>query len=203
MKNLALACCLALLPAAAWADGDYRYELTPHASYHFGGELQGDGALPVDVELDEGIAWGLMFDVPLSNNLQLEFYLNHQDTDLFFDGGIFGPDLELSEIEVTYAHVGLLAQFGSPAVTPFFVFSGGFTNLDAEGRGAGSDTKFSLALGGGVKAFFTEHFGLRFEGRYHWTQVDSFEATCSANRCFDARDYLSQFHTTIGLIFAW
>lgn len=209
MKNLALACCLALLPAAAWADGDYRFELTPFASYHFGGSLDGEesGLFPDEVELDDGLAYGLMFDVPLSSNLQLEFYLNQQDADVFSDAGIFGPDIELTEIEILYAHVGLLAQFGSPAVSPFFVVSGGFTNLNADGRGAGSDTKFSVGLGGGVKAFFTDHFGLRFEGRYHWTQLDSWEVTCSSDeedrRCFDARDYLSQFHATVGLIFAW
>jgi hypothetical protein len=205
MKRLALACCLALLPAAARADGDYRFELTPHASYHFGGDLDGDGALPLDTELDDGIVWGVMFDVPLSSNLQLEFSVNQQDADLFFDGGIFGPDLEISEIEVTYAHVGLLAQFGSPAVSPFFVVSGGITNLDAEGQGAGSDTKWSIGVGGGVKAFFTDHLGLRFEGRYYWTQLDSFEVSCgpNSNGCYDARDYLSQFHATVGLIIAW
>ena len=58
-------------------------------------------------------------------------------------------------------------------------------------------------MGGGVKAFFTDHLGLRFEGRYIWTQVDSFEAACSSNDCFDARDYLSQFHATMGFIIAW
>jgi opacity protein-like surface antigen len=202
MKRLALAIALLLLPAAAVADGDYRYELTPSVSYHFGGDLDGEGEFPFEVEVDDGVAWGLTFDVPLSSNLQLEFLVNQQDSDLFFDGGVFGPDLELSEIEITYAHVGLLVQFGRPAVSPYFVGSMGMTNLDADGRGAGSDTKFSASMGGGVKAFFTDHIGLRFEGRYFWTQLDDFDVDCD-DVCYDARDYLSQFQTTVGLVFAW
>ena len=203
MKKLALACCLALLPAAAWADGAYRFELTPHATYHMGGSIDGEGTFP-DLEFDDGLAYGVMFDVPLSNNLQLEFYANTQDADLFFDNGRFGPDTELTTIDVTYLHVGLLAQFGSPAVTSYFVVSAGATELNASGKGAGEDTKLSVGLGGGVKAFFTDHLGLRFEARYIWTQLDDFEAACSGSgACFDARDYLSQFMPTVGLIFAW
>lgn len=206
MKKLALAAALLLLPAVARADGDYRFELTPFAAYHFGGELNAEPAGPYDfdVELDEGIAYGLAFDIPLSSNLQLELYASQHDADLFFDGGVFGPDLELSELEVTYAHLGLLVQFGRPAVSPYFVGSAGFTNLDAEGPGAGSDTKFSASLGGGVKGFFTDHFGLRFEGRYFWTQLDNWDVSCDGSGgCYDARDYLSQFHATVGLILAW
>lgn len=209
MKRLALACCLLALPVTAWADGDYRFELTPHVSYHFGGTLQGDdtGPYDTDLELADGVAYGVAFDMPLSNNLQLELLVNQQDSDLFYDGGIFGPDLELTEMEVTYAHVGLLVQFGQPAVSPYFVVSAGLTNLDAKGPGAGSDTRFSVSAGGGVKAFFTDHFGLRFEGRGFWTQADDYEATCHwdgySDNCYGYNDYLSQFETSLGLIFAW
>jgi len=206
MKRIALACCLVALPAAAWADGDYRFELTPHASYHFGGTLDPDDAGPIssDLEVDDGIAWGVAFDIPLSSNLQLELLLNEQDADLFFDGGIFGPDIKLSGIKILYAHIGLLAQFGRPEVTPYFVVSAGMTNLNAEGGGAsGSDTHFSVSFGGGVKAFFTDHIGLRFEGRGFWTQIDDYEAACASAGCHDYEDYLSQLETTVGLIIAW
>lgn len=206
MKKLVLACALLILPAAAWADGAYRWELTPTVSYHFGGSLNTESELdfvPDDVELDQGVVYGLTFDIPLSSNLQLEFLLNAHSADLFFDGGVFGPDLEVSEIDVTYAHIGLLAQFGRPEMTPYFVGSLGATQLDAEGESAGADNKFSVSLGGGVKMFFIDHFGLRLEGRYYWTQLDNWEVSCGANNCYDARDYLSQFHASVGLIFAW
>ena len=95
MKRLALVLCLLALPSAAVADGDYRWELTPAISYHFGGDFNSEvnGPLDGDLELDNGPAYGITFDVPLSNNLQLEFLLNYQESDIFFDGGIFGPDI--------------------------------------------------------------------------------------------------------------
>ncbi len=205
MKRLAFACCLLVAPTALWADGDYRFELTPHVSYHFGGALDADDAGPSSSKLDleDGVAYGVSFEIPLSSNLQLELLLNQQNTELFFDGGIFGPDLEISEIDILYAHIGLLVQFGRPAVSPYFVASAGLSNLNADGRGAGSDTLFSVSLGGGVKVFFTDHVGLRFEGRGFWTQIDNYEGACNQNDCLNFKDYLSQLETTVGLIIAW
>jgi opacity protein-like surface antigen len=205
MKRLALAACLLAVPSAALADGDYRFELTPHVSYHFGGSFDAPAAAPFGtLDLDEGMAWGVIFDIPLSNNLQLELLYNRQETDLFANGGILGPDHKFShDLEIVYAHLGLLAQFGRPAVTPYFVVSAGLTRFDSSFVGARSDTRFSASLGGGVKLFFTDHIGLRFEGRGFWTKVDSDSFACSDGECFDVEDHLSQGQATVGLILAW
>lgn len=209
MKRLALVLCLLALPTAALADGDYRWELTPHLSYHFGGDFNSEANAPLgsDLELDDGAAIGITFDIPMSENLQLELLLNHQESDLFFDGGIFGPDIKTIDAEITYAHVGLLAQFGRADVTPYFVVSGGITRIDPSYAGAGADDRFSASLGGGIKLFFTPWIGLRFEGRGFWTHLDNYEVTCDRrfdrDVCYDYRDYLSQGELTVGLIFAW
>jgi len=206
MKRLALAICLLALPTAAFAEGDYRWELTPHISYHFGGNFAAEANSPrgADLELDQGPALGVTFDVPISNTLQLEFLLNHQQSDLFADAGIFGPDIKTIDADITYAHIGLLAQFGRPEVTPYFVISGGLTRIDPDLQGAGADDRFSLSLGGGVKLFFTPWFGLRLEARGFWTELDNLEVGCSGNGpCQDYKDYLSQGEASVGLIFAW
>ena len=205
MKRFALACCLVLLPGAAFADGDFRYELTPHVSHHFSGSLHTEGAFfDGDFQIEDDVAYGLTFDIPLSNNLQLELLYNYQESDLFFDGGIFGPDIELLETEIAYAHIGLLAQFGRPSVTPYFVVSAGLTRFDPqEIQGAGADNRFSVSLGAGVKLFFTDHIGLRFEGRGFWTEMDGLDGGCDQDECIRFHDYFSQGEATLGLIFAW
>lgn len=205
MKRLALALCLLALPSAALADGDYRWELTPHLSYHFGGSFNAEDNAPfgADLEIDDGLAIGVIFDIPMTSNLQLELLLNHQESDLFFDAGIFGPDIKTIDTEITYAHIGLLAQFGRPEVTPYFVISAGLTRIDPDLPGAGADHKFSASLGGGVKLFFTPWFGMRLEARGFWTEVDSFEVSCSGSPCYDYKDYVSQGEGSVGLIFAW
>jgi hypothetical protein len=183
------------------ADGDYRYELTPHASYHMGGTFStANPKLYSDLEVDEGLAYGISFDVPLSNNLQLEMLVNTQNSDLFFDKGIFGPDIKTIDADITYVHLGLLAQFGRPAMTPFFVISAGIASINPDLKGAGTDDQFSVSFGGGVKAFFTEHIGMRFEGRYFWTSVDKITTSSGS---YDYSDYLSQFEANVGLIIAW
>lgn len=199
MKRLALALCLLALPTAAFADGDYRYELTPHVSYHLGGSFQtANPSLASDLDVGDGLAYGLAFDVPLSNNLQLEMLVNTQESRLFADAGIFGPDIKSIKTDITYVHLGLLAQFGRPAVSPFLVVSAGIASINPHLKGAGADDRFSVSFGGGVKAFFTEHVGMRLEGRYFWTSVDNFSAGPG-----DFQDYLSQLEANVGLIFAW
>ncbi len=201
MKRLALALCLFALPAAAMADGDYRYELTPHVSYHMGGTFEtANPKLASNLDVDDGLAYGLIFDIPLSNNLQLELLANTQNSDLFADKGIFGPDIKTIETDITYVHLGLLAQFGRPAVSPFFVVSAGIASINPKFKGAGTDDRFSVSLGGGVKAFFTEHIGMRLDGRFFWTSIDSIHTSSGT---YDYQNYLSQFQANVGLIFAW
>jgi hypothetical protein len=210
MKRVALALCLfalPLLPSAARADGDYRWELTPHLSYHFGGTLESQAAFgdEFDLDVEEGVAYGVIFDIPLSSNLQLELLLNHQESDLFGDSGLFTPDIELVETDITYAHVGLLAQFGRREVTPYFVGSLGITRIDPNIDNVGVEDRFSASIGGGVKVFILPFLGLRFEGRGFWTDIDQAESYCSDfhNECYDYTDFLSQGEVTAGLIFAW
>jgi hypothetical protein len=174
--------------------------------YHFGGQLEGDDSLPFDydLEVDNGITYGLMFDIPLSSNLQLELMLKHQEADLFADSGLFTPDLEQFDMDITYAHVGLLAQFGRREVTPYFIGSAGVTRLDPELSGVGVEDRFSISAGGGVKVFILPFLGLRFEGRAYWTDVDNYDTYCpGAGDCFDYADFLSQGEISAGLIFAW
>ena len=203
MKRFALVFCLLLLPAAAFADGDYRWELTPQASYHFSGSMLAESNAPLnaDLELDNGPAWGVTFDVPMSSNLQLELLLNTQDTDLFFDEGIFGPDIKTVSADISYAHIGLLAQFGRPEVTPYFVVSAGITQIDPKLQGAGADEQFSVSLGTGVKLFFTPWLGMRLEARGFWTKLDN--RVCANSTCTHYNNYMSQGMATAGFIFAW
>ena len=209
MKRVALALCLFALPSLALADGDYRWELTPHLGYAFGGTLEGDDNLPFDydLEVDEGLAYGVTFDIPLSSNLQLELLLNHQSTELSADSGLFTPSADAFDLDITYAHVGLLAQFGRREVTPYFVASAGMTRLDADLPGVEAEDRFSASIGGGVKVFILPFLGLRFEGRGFWTDVDQYETSCDHDfgyrDCYDYNDFLSQGELTAGLIFAW
>lgn len=214
MRRLAFALALGALlaPAAARAEGAYRFELTPTASYRWGGTISGrDNALTnEDLKVDNGGAYGLTFDIPLSRSLQFELLANRQSTNLRFDQGLFGGDVQVADIDVDYYHVGLLWQGGNREVSPFFVASAGVTRLDPNVPGSSAEDRFSLSLGGGVKVFFNDHVGMRFEGRGFFTEMSNYNGRgCYDQYCdgsyrhYNYDSTLSQGQVSIGLILAW
>jgi len=213
MKRTAIAALLAalLVPAIAHAQGAYRFELTPQVSYRWGGTINGDNnaLYNTDLEVDDGAGYGITFDIPLSRNFQLELLAHNQATQLTFDQGLFGGNADLADIDISYYHVGILWQGGNAEVNPFFVASAGVTRLAPDVPQASSEERFSMSLGGGVKVFFNEHIGMRFEGRGFFTVIDSYDSGCYDYYCCDGcydygySDTLSQGEASAGLIFAW
>lgn len=208
MRRFTLAIALAALAAPAFAEGAYRFELTPQVQYRFGGTLSGeDNAITnVDLDVNDGEGFGVTFDIPLSRNVQLELLASRQATELRFDQGLFGGNTDVADIDLTYLHAGILFQGGNRDVNPFFVASAGATRLDPDVPGADSETRFSVSLGGGVKVFFNEHVGMRFEGRGFWTALNGGNNdSCDRYSCWD--DYndndLSQGMASAGVIIAW
>lgn len=216
MRRFLLPCALvlALAPGAAEAQSSlYRFELTPTVSYRWGGRIAGaDSALFSDTDLDvgSGSAFGVTFDIPLSSRIQLELLASRQSTDLGFDRGLFDTTASVADLDVTYYHVGLLWQWGDERVTPFFVASLGGTRLDPNLPGGQTEDRLSLSAGGGVKVFFSDHVGLRFEGRGFFTDLGNADGRY---RCDDRYRYrydnscygndLSQGQASAGLILAW
>ena len=212
MKRLAFALALGALlaPAAARADDGYRFELTPTAAYRWGGTISGrDNALTnFDLKVENSGAYGLTFDIPLSRNLQLELLANRQSTSLRFDQGLFGGDARVADIDIDYYHVGILWQFGNGQVFPYFVTTAGVTHLDPKVPGSSAEDRFSLSLGGGVKVFFNDHVGMRFEGRGFFTSISDYRSGCYDQYCDYYHHYnydstMSQGQASMGLILAW
>lgn len=206
-RLLTIAALAALLtPVAASAQGAYRFELTPQVSYRWGGTISGDSndLFDANLDLDNGVGYGVTFDIPLSRNFQLELLANRQSTQLQFDEGLFGGNFAVADIDVDYYHIGMLYQGGDRRVSPFFVASAGVTNLSPDVPGASSDQRFSMSLGGGVKVFVSENVGFRFEGRGFFTVIDNYDSGCY-DYCYDYNygDTLSQGQVSAGLILAW
>jgi len=211
-RFLVLAALAALVtPAAASAQGSYRFELTPQVSYRWGGTISGESTelFETDLRVDNGIGYGITFDIPLSQNFQIELLANHQATDLKFDEGLFGGNYSVADIDIDYYHVGMLFQGGNPRVNPFFVASLGVARLATDIPGSSSDERFSMSLGGGVKVFMNDNIGFRFEGRGFFTFIDDYDSGCyDYEYCCSCYDYnygdtLSQGQVSAGLILAW
>ena len=153
-----------------------KVEITPFIGYQFGGELRvRDG----DLRLQDDINYGLVLDVALSRNGQLELSYTRQDTRIDFNQ-FNGGRRPIYDVSVNYWQIGGIWEF-NPGETarPFLSLTGGFTHygvgeqLDPQAPDIRSDTFFSMVLGGGVKVFPSQRMGIRLAGHVYSTIVSS------------------------------
>ncbi len=201
------AVCLASLLAMPAAAADL--ELTPFVGYQFGGTFEGDSDYDDDdfdffddVDIKESESYGMILDIGLSKNAQIELFYSRQESS-FEESGFFGD--AIGDVEIEYFHGGFLWQWGAGQVRPFVVATGGGTRFSLP---EDSDTRFSAAIGGGVKVFVNDHLGFRFDGRLYSTFIDeNGEVSCGrrSRSCYRYNDDLSlvQLDIKVGLIFAF
>lgn len=182
-----------------------RFEVTPIAGYRFNGEVNvaDDDLFDEDAEIDEGTALGVLVDIPLSENWQLELLANRQESSFIVDEGLLSPTVELGDVRLEYLHAGILYQWGLGQVLPFITFSGGVARIRPEFDDLDAENRLSASLGGGVKIFFNRNVGVRLEGRGYWTDLGSDDDDRRGRRRYDDDDGLYQGEASAGLIFAW
>jgi hypothetical protein len=203
MKRL-FALLLLLAPATAWGQAS-RIEITPQFGYRIEGEVEviDDDFLSADGEIDESEVFGITVGFPASRNFQWELIARRQETALRSDGGLFEQPVKIADIELTHVQVGIVAQWGGGQVQPFFGAALGIAQLDPDLPQADSEEQFSASMGGGVKVFFSDHVGLRFEGRGWYTSIGDDADYCD-RRCYDYEDSgIYQIEGSVGLIFAF
>lgn len=144
-------------------------EFTPFYGFSFSGGLD-DADTGEEFDIDDSACWGGILDVHLSEGTQLEFFFSRQQTELESDGGLFA-DETLFDLDIDYYHIGGTYILIDRSWQPFVVGTLGATHLAPEASGFDSLTRFSLGLGGGVRFFPNEHFGLYLAGRGLFTFV--------------------------------
>ena len=199
----ALFLCLLLLPAAALAQ-TRRFELTPMAGYRFDGTFEADSDFlnrNLDIRIDEGPTFGFLFDVPLTENWQLEFLANRQNSSFIVDEGLFTPERDLGDVTIDYFHAGFLYQWGPGQVNAFVAGTLGLSRIDPDFPEVEAENRFSGSLAGGVKIFFAPNVGLRVEGRGYWADLETgFEGRGDR---FESDEGLYQGEVGAGIIIAF
>ena len=201
----ALVAILAAATSAAEAQKP-RFEITPTYGHSFLGGFEIDdlefGRL--DLEIGDAEVRGLIVGFPVRRNLHLELYWNEQDTSFGLDEGPFLGAADLGTMDVTYLHGGVAWSAPLGQVRPFAALSAGITRLSPESDFLPeTENRFSIGLGGGAKIFFTDHFGLRLEGRLLVTSTGD-EDLCCYDCCYGGeRDDLVQAIASVGFIFAF
>ena len=157
-------------------------EVTPFAGLRFGGSFD-EVNTGATISLDESGSYGLIVDVDLDPDRQIEIYLSRQSTTLSSSGTFTGNPL--FDLVVEYYHVGglYLIDVNNDRVRPFVSGTLGVTHMNPQGENLSSETQFSLAFGGGAKFFLTKRLGLRLDARGIFTAINSSGAVFCSGGC--------------------
>ncbi len=174
MKNTVCALGLILVAFASLASAssggwDHKVEITPFGGYGFGRDLD---VVDSDekLKIEEDSLYGLILDFGGTPEAQYEFFFSQQATKITSSSGTVPPET-LTGLDITYAHIGGVLNFGDKRVRPFFGGGLGLTHFNVQNYS--DQTKFSISLAGGVKLFLTQNIGFRFEARGLGTLVNN------------------------------
>jgi len=195
MRKLTFLLLLILIPTSLFAqDDDWRnrraerdryardtprenaFELTPFVGYRWGGTIFADQTFLFgeDVQVASNPNFGVSFAMPLGDTgMKLELMANRQASELETESGLFEPNDEIADIDVTYLHAGLQFPFArSRNATPYFVVSAGLANLDPQISGVSAENRFSASAGAGVKIPMSQVLSIKLEGRGYYTALE-------------------------------
>ena len=207
-RRMSIAALLLLLAAplvAPAAEAAGLVEVTPYYGYRFGGEFNdiefsGSG----DLEIEDGSSYGLILSFNVNPNAQIDLQWSHQSTELKGSGGSFLSGSNIFDMDVDLWQVGGNFTGGTPndPVRGFVGFSMGVTDFEPKSSAFDGDSQFSFTFYGGAKIALAKHLGLRLQGQWISTYIDSDDQVfCSFGICYVATtsDYLSQFEVSAGL----
>lgn len=140
-----------------------RFEISPYTGFMLGGKINYyQGYL----KIEDGQNWGIMANINLASETQLELSYSRLSTSVM-QKSYTDYEKIIRTLIVDYIQIGSLQEFevNNDAFIPFLVGTLGMTVFTPRDGGYSSATNFSITLGGGVKIFPTEHFGIRLQAR--------------------------------------
>jgi hypothetical protein len=185
-----------------------RWELAAFGGYQFGGNFRdvdyavGDDVFFGDLKLDPAVTFGAIGDFALTENVQIEGLVQLQPTKLKSKSS----EQEVTSLWVNYYHLGFAFKIPSQW-NPFVGITGGATHFLPTGEdNRESELRGSLGIALGVKRFFNDYWGIRFEGRVMGTYIkDSDSFFCSppgSDNCFSypSTIYMNQIDVVAGAV---
>jgi hypothetical protein len=197
-----LALMLVFSASAVWAAG---FEFTPFIGGMFNANLDVTNAPYTRLQLKKGLDWGFNVGGDLGEHLGAEFMYNRVNQQLIRKD----TDERLFNLNTSNFEGNMLYNFGAreSKFRPYALVGLGITHFNPHSRDIvdlSGVSKFNWDLAGGVKAYFSPHFGIRGELRF----VDTYLSTnadgifCSNGFCAvdNAQNWLQQWDFTVGAI---
>ncbi len=182
------------------------FELTPFIGYRWGGTIFADQTFLFgdDVNVASNPSFGVSFAMPLGDTgMKLELMANRQASELETESGLFEPNSEVADIDVTYLHAGLQFPFArSSNATPYAIVSAGLANLDPQISGVSAENRFSASAGVGVKIPMSQALSVKIEGRGYFTSLEERDDDCTFCDYRYNQDFY-QGEVNFGLVFSF
>lgn len=190
-----LALVVLLLPSPAKAQ---RFEITPFFGYTTPGDIERTAFVVRELEIAGSFTWGAQFDYFFNPNVGVEISWAQQETGLKLttSSGTASP----FNIDAGQLHGNFIYQFGADEseVRPYVLAGVGATFFRSDNLQ--SETKFSWGLGGGVKVYFGEQVGIKFQGKYNPTRLNDESSENFCDPFGFCQSTLNQFELGVGLI---
>jgi hypothetical protein len=193
--------------AEAGRKGDgYLFQISPFVGYRFGGSFE-DEETEEDYDVENGSSVGFVLNFPAQQYSEYEIYYSHQSTELK-TGSLLASE-SVIDLDIQYLHIGgTYLVDRTKKVQPYIVATVGATRIDPSGADTSADEFFSFSVGGGWKFFPEERIGIRLDGRFLGTVIDSnTDIFCQTgqegNQCLiqNRGDMLWQFEAQASVIF--
>ena len=204
-RRILFVAALIALTVVPGAFADDRFELTPFIGYRFGGDfdnINDPNSQLRAVDVGDSETYGLIFDINMGENAQIELSWSGQSTELTAKQ-YNGPNVDLGSSRLDYWQVGGNWVFGDSLDDGrgFLNFSLGATYINPEDFS--SETQFSIGFGGGAKFYFNDTVGVRVQGRLLSTYINSSTSWWCSYGCWTVStgNYLLQAEIDAGLIF--
>ncbi|MEO8054714.1 MAG: peptidylprolyl isomerase [Acidobacteriota bacterium] len=188
------------LPEAAKASSDSVVEITPTAGWRFGGTTAEPATARVEtVKIPDSLSWGATVEFAFAPWGSIEALWSHQNSELsavFTSSAPAGSEPKLAHLNADTLQIGGLWQSGDAASKArlYVDLLFGVTMLTPSPEFA-TLTRFSASIGGGVKYYLGDHFGLRLGAR--WLPVYVNPADGAYESCREAADCTTYYGTKI------
>ncbi len=169
MKYLRIYCFALLLAFTSMLQAQV-FEISPFYGYRFGGEVE-NPVTGEDYGFEDAPAYGLILNIgPEDSDKKFEMIWSRQDSSVDMQGlfGVGKVDVTIDQIQIGSS---VEMELENKRLRPYVTGLVGATYFDAEGHG--SNTKFSLGVGGGAKYFIFPKVALRADLRCFLTVLDS------------------------------
>jgi opacity protein-like surface antigen len=182
------------------------FEITPFGGTRFGGAIDLNSGPFSQLNIKSTWDYGIMGDVTIFPNVEAEFMWNRQPTQLTgidFTTGVPSP-VGNATLDMYQWGLNVGLRNAQAKLVPFVAFGLGFTHYGTNFP-TGFSNGFAYSIGGGVKYFFTQHWGARLDVRYSPSRTTTSTGTvCDfLGECFEVpvNNYAHQGQANLGLIF--